>query len=336
MHCVSLKTFDINNLIVSPINEKSFKVNSMYYGNIKYKYSNEEINDLYLMIRDVKLTRNLIDAFKPAKEGGYHTEKYCSERYKAIISLKELPEIGEVLSKIDDKIKPFGAQIENNSLLADLDEDAKLTYYPMHKKPNNNSVKIYKEHNEKSSNMTNDEIKKIIGPKMKLTLKRKGSYKDGKYQIETGENTEILCNIRTVNGITLEPGKKTLDYFEKTFVNGTVIDMVIKIPSWYFNASKSDYGVKSFLTDITVKNIIKKQQFTNLLDENGNDIFGDCSLIKDDEENEENETKTTETEKKFEDMEDNDDSFNEESPKPIKQIKRKIKKISDIENDNDF
>ena len=240
-----------------------------------------------------------------------------------------------MLSKIDDKIKPFGAQIENNSLLADLDEDAKLTYYPMYKKPNNNAVKIYKEHNEKSSNMTNDEIKKIIGPKMKLILKRKGSYKDGKYQIETGENTEILCNIRTVNGITLEPGKKTLDYFEKTFVNGTVIDMVIKIPSWYFNASKSDYGVKSFLTDITVKNIIKKQQFTNLLDENGNDIFGDCSLIKDDEENEENETKPTETEKKFEVMEDNDDSV-EEPPKPIKQIKRKIKKISDIENDNDF
>ena len=108
--------------------------------------------------------------------------------------------------------------------------------------------------------------------------------------------------------------------------------MVIKIQSWYFNASKSDYGVKSFLTDITVKNIIKKQQFTNLLDENGNDIFGDCSLIKDDEENE---TKPTETEKKFEVMEDNDDSV-EEPPKPIKQIKRKAKKISDIENDNDF
>lgn len=334
MHCVSLKTFDINNIIVSPINDKSFKVNSiMYYGNIKYKYSNEEINDLYLMIRDVKLTRNLIDAFKPVKEGGYHTDKYCSQRYRAIISLKELPEIGEVLSKIDDKIKLFGSQIENNSLLADLDEDAKLTYYPMYKKPTNNAVKVYKEHNEKSNNMTNDEIKKIIGPKMKLTLKCKGSYKDGKYQVEMNENSEILCNIRTVNGITLEPGKKTLDYFEKTFVNGTVIDMVIKIPSWYFNTSKNDYGVKSFLTDITVKNIIKKQQFTNLLDENGNDIFGDCSLIKDDEENE---TKLTETEKKFEVMEDNDDSFNEESPKPFKQIKRKAKKISDIENNDEF
>ena len=70
-HTVTYQNFNDSNLIITPITEKSFKAGGISYGNIRYKYKNGE-NLFYLMIKNVKLTRNMIDKFKSKADGGYH------------------------------------------------------------------------------------------------------------------------------------------------------------------------------------------------------------------------------------------------------------------------
>ena len=134
-HTVTYQNFNDSNLIITPINEKSFKAGGISYGNIKYKYKNGD--DLfYLMIKDVKLTRSMIDKFRSKADGGYHESEYCDQRYKAIISTKEMPELEKVLDKIDDKIKKFGIDKKNNSILEYFESEInKFEYIPILKKP---------------------------------------------------------------------------------------------------------------------------------------------------------------------------------------------------------
>lgn len=307
MKCVGIKTFDADKLIFTPINDKSFQAGGISYGNIKYNYKTGA-DSLYLIIKDLKLTRNLIDKYKPKAEGGFHESEYCDQRYKAILSTKDLPELEKVIEQIDNGIKTFGGKSQNNSTLeyfVDNEGNPKVSYNTILKKPTMQAVKIYKDHNKEAKDMKPDEIKKKIGNKLKFTLKVAG-FKDakGKYQKTTGKDAKIECNVRQAEGVDLGNVKTNLDFFEKTFVVGAVVDINVKIASWWSSPSRCEYGAKCILNDITVKSLPKtgSKGLMNFVDDDGEDIFGGCKTV-----GESNEDEKTNTEEEVVKIVDNDE-----------------------------
>ena len=281
-HTVTYQNFNDSNLIITPITEKSFKAGGISYGYINYKYKSST-DSFYLMVKDVKLTRNMIDKFKSKADGGYHQSEYCDRRYKAIISTKELPELEKVLDKIDDKIKKFGIDKKNNSILEYFeDEINKFEYIPVLKKPTSQAIMIYRDKNEDAKKLSVEEIRNKLGNKLKLNLKVQGTTDaQNKYHKITGKDANIDCNLYTLEGVELNCSKKNLDFFEKTFTRGCNIDINIKIASWWCSPSTKTYGPKCIVNDIIVKTLANNNNDEEAIfvDDNGEDIFNGVTKL---------------------------------------------------------
>ena len=281
-HTVTYQNFNESNLILTPITEKSFKAGGISYGNIRYKYKNGD--DLfYLMIKDVKLTRNMIDKFRSKADGGYHESEYCDQRYKAIISTKELPELEKVLESIDNKIKKFGIDKKNNSILEYFESEInKFEYIPILKKPTSQAIMIYRDKNKDAKKLSVDEIRNKLGNKLKLNLKVQGTTDaQNKYHKITGKDANIDCNLYTLEGVELNCSKKNLDFFEKTFTRGCNIDINIKIASWWCSPSQKTYGPKCIVNDIIVKTLANNNNDEEAIfvDDNGEDVFNGVTKL---------------------------------------------------------
>lgn len=281
-HTVTYQNFNDSNLIITPITEKSFKAGGISYGNIRYKYKNGD--DLfYLMIKDVKLTRNMIDKFRSKADGGYHESEYCDRRYKAIISTKEMPELEKVLDKIDDKIKKFGIDKKNNSILEYFeDEINKFEYVPVLKKPTSQTIMNYRDKNKDAKNLSVEEIRNKLGNKLRLNLKVQGTTDaQNKYHKITGKDADIDCNLYTLENVELNCSKKNLDFFEKTFTKGCIIDINIRIASWWCSPNTKTYGPKCIINDIIVKTLAtnNNDEEAIFVDDNGEDVFNGVTKI---------------------------------------------------------
>ena len=281
-HTVTYQNFNESNLILTPITEKSFKAGGISYGNIRYKYKNGD--DLfYLMIKDVKLTRNLIDKFRSKADGGYHESEYCDQRYKAIISTKELPELEKVLESIDNKIKKFGIDKKNNSILEYFESEInKFEYIPILKKPTSQAIMIYRDKNKDAKKLSVEEIRNKLGNKLKLNLKVQGTTDaQNKYHKITGKDANIDCNLYTLEGVELNCSKKNLDFFEKTFTRGCNIDINIKIASWWCSPSQKTYGPKCIVNDIIVNSLAanNNDEEAIFVDDNGEDVFNGVTKL---------------------------------------------------------
>lgn len=281
-HTVTYQNFNDSNLIITPITEKSFKVGGISYGNIRYKYKNGD-NLFYLMIKDVKLTRNMIDKFRSKADGGYHESEYCDRRYKAIISTKEMPELEKVLDSIDNKIKKFGIDKKNNSILEYFESEInKFEYIPILKKPTSQAIMIYRDNHKDAKKLSVEEIKNELGNKMKLNLKVQGIIDaQNKYHKITGKDANIDCNLYTLEGIELNCSKKNLDFFEKTFTKGCIIDINIRISSWWCSPSTKTYGPKCIVNDIIVKTLANNNNDEEAIfvDDNGEDVFNGVTKL---------------------------------------------------------
>ena len=281
-HTVTYQNFNDSNLIITPINEKSFKAGGISYGNIRYKYKNGD--DLfYLMIKDVKLTRSMIDKFRSKADGGYHESEYCDQRYKAIISTKEMPELEKVLDKIDDKIKKFGIDKKNNSILEYFESEInKFEYIPILKKPTSQSIMNYRDKNKDDKKLSVEEIRNKLGNKLKLNLKVQGTIDaQNKYHKITGKDADIDCNIYTLENVELNCSKKNLDFFEKTFTRGCIIDINIKIASWWCSPNTKTYGPKCIVNDIIVNSLAtnNNDEEAIFVDDNGEDVFNGVTKL---------------------------------------------------------
>ena len=281
-HTVTYQKFNDSNLIITPITEKSFKAGGISYGNIRYKYKNGE-NLFYLMIKNVKLTRNMIDKFRSKADGGYHESEYCDQRYKAIISTKELPELEKVLESIDNKIKKFGIDKKNNSILEYFESEInKFEYIPILKKPTSQAIMIYRDKNKDAKKLSVDEIRNKLGNKLKLNLKVQGTTDaQNKYHKITGKDANIDCNLYTLEGVELNCSKKNLDFFEKTFTRGCNIDINIKIASWWCSPSQKTYGPKCIVNDIIVNSLAanNNDEEAIFVDDNGEDVFNGVTKL---------------------------------------------------------
>ena len=281
-HTVTYQNFNESNLILTPITEKSFKAGGISYGNIRYKYKSST-DSFYLMVKDVKLTRNLIDKFRSKADGGYHESEYCDQRYKAIISTKELPELEKVLDKIDDKIKKFGIDKKNNSILEYFESEInKFEYIPILKKPTSQAIMIYRDKNKDAKKLSVDEIRNKLGNKLKLNLKVQGTTDaQNKYHKITGKDANIDCNLYTLEGVELNCSKKNLDFFEKTFTRGCNIDINIKIASWWCSPSQKTQGPKCIVNDIIVNSLAtnNNDEEAIFVDDNGEDVFNGVTKL---------------------------------------------------------
>ena len=281
-HTVTYQNFNESNLILIPITEKSFKAGGISYGNIRYKYKSST-DSFYLMVKDVKLTRNLIDKFRSKADGGYHESEYCDQRYKAIISTKELPELEKVLESIDNKIKKFGIDKKNNSILEYFESEInKFEYIPILKKPTSQAIMIYRDKNKDAKKLSVDEIRNKLGNKLKLNLKVQGTTDaQNKYHKITGKDANIDCNLYTLEGVELNCSKKNLDFFEKTFTRGCNIDINIKIASWWCSPSQKTYGPKCIVNDIIVNSLAanSNDEEAIFVDDNGEDVFNGVTKL---------------------------------------------------------
>ena len=281
-HTVTYQNFNESNLILTPITEKSFKAGGISYGNIRYKYKSST-DSFYLMVKDVKLTRNLIDKFRSKADGGYHESEYCDQRYKAIISTKEMPELEKVLDSIDNKIKKFGIDKKNNSILEYFeDEINKFEYIPILKKPTSQSIMNYRNKDKDAKKLSVEEIRNKLGNKMKLNLKVQGTTDaQNKYHKITGKDANIDCNLYTLEGVELNCSKKNLDFFEKTFTRGCIIDINIKIASWWCSPNTKTYGPKCIVNDIIVKTLAtnNNDEEAIFVDDNGEDVFNGVTKL---------------------------------------------------------
>lgn len=281
-HTVTYQNFNESNLILTPITEKSFKAGGISYGNIRYKYKSST-DSFYLMVKDVKLTRNLIDKFRSKADGGYHESEYCDQRYKAIISTKELPELEKVLESIDNKIKKFGIDKKNNSILEYFESEInKFEYIPILKKPTSQAIMIYRDKNKDAKKLSVDEIRNKLGNKLKLNLKVQGTTDaQNKYHKITGKDANIDCNLYTLEGVELNCSKKNLDFFEKTFTRGCNIDINIKIASWWCSPSQKTYGPKCIVNDIIVNSLAanNNDEEAIFVDDNGEDVFNGVTKL---------------------------------------------------------
>ena len=281
-HTVTYQNFNESNLILTPITEKSFKAGGISYGNIRYKYKSST-DSFYLMVKDVKLTRNLIDKFRSKADGGYHESEYCDQRYKAIISTKELPELEKVLESIDNKIKKFGIDKKNNSILEYFESEInKFEYIPILKKPTSQAIMIYRDKDKDAKKLSVDEIRNKLGNKLKLNLKVQGTTDaQNKYHKITGKDADIDCNLYTLEGVELNCSKKNLDFFEKTFTRGCNIDINIKIASWWCSPSQKTYGPKCIVNDIIVNSLAanNNDEEAIFVDDNGEDVFNGVTKL---------------------------------------------------------
>lgn len=281
-HTVTYQKFNESNLILTPITEKSFKAGGISYGNIRYKYKSST-DSFYLMVKDVKLTRNLIDKFRSKADGGYHESEYCDQRYKAIISTKELPELEKVLESIDNKIKKFGIDKKNNSILEYFESEInKFEYIPILKKPTSQAIMIYRDKNKDAKKLSVEEIRNKLGNKLKLNLKVQGTTDaQNKYHKITGKDANIDCNLYTLEGVELNCSKKNLDFFEKTFTRGCNIDINIKIASWWCSPSQKTYGPKCIVNDIIVNSLAanNNDEEAIFVDDNGEDVFNGVTKL---------------------------------------------------------
>lgn len=334
-HTVTYQNFNDSNLIITPITEKSFKAGGISYGNIRYKYKSST-DSFYLMIKDVKLTRNMIDKFRSKADGGYHESEYCDQRYKAIISTKEMPELEKVLDKIDDKIKKFGIDKKNNSILEYFESEInKFEYIPVLKKPTSQAIMIYRDKNKEAKKMSVEEIKNKIGNKLKLNLKVKGTTdSQNKYHKITGKDANIDCNIYSVKGIELDCSKKNLDFFEKTFTRGCSIDINIKIASWWCSPSQKTYGPKCIVNDIIVNSLAanNNDEEAIFVDDNGEDVFNGVTKLSI------NDIQTSE-DKEIEDEINNviDNDITEPHKRKIKkQEKENIEEVKEVEKEDEI
>lgn len=346
-HTVTYQNFNESNLILTPITEKSFKAGGISYGNIRYKYKSST-DSFYLMVKDVKLTRNLIDKFRSKADGGYHESEYCDQRYKAIISTKELPELEKVLESIDNKIKKFGIDKKNNSILEYFESEInKFEYIPILKKPTSQAIMIYRDKNKDAKKLSVDEIRNKLGNKLKLNLKVQGTTDaQNKYHKITGKDANIDCNLYTLEGVELNCSKKNLDFFEKTFTRGCNIDINIKIASWWCSPSQKTYGPKCIVNDIIVNSLAtnNNDEEAIFVDDNGEDVFNGVTKLSI------NDIQTTE-DKEIEDEINNviDNDITEPHKRKIKkqenkevkkeEIKEEVKedeiKEDEVEEDND-
>lgn len=281
-HTVTYQNFNESNLILTPITEKSFKAGGISYGNIRYKYKSST-DSFYLMVKDVKLTRNMIDKFRSKADGGYHESEYCDQRYKAIISTKELPELEKVLESIDNKIKKFGIDKKNNSILEYFESEInKFEYIPILKKPTSQAIMIYRDKNKDAKKLSVDEIRNKLGNKLKLNLKVQGTTDaQNKYHKITGKDANIDCNLYTLENVELNCSKKNLDFFEKTFTKGCIIDINIRISSWWCSPSTKTYGPKCIVNDIIVKTLANNNNDEEAIfvDDNGEDVFNGVTKL---------------------------------------------------------
>lgn len=281
-HTVTYQNFNESNLILTPITEKSFKAGGISYGNIRYKYKSST-DSFYLMVKDVKLTRNMIDKFISKADGGYHESEYCDQRYKAIISTKEIPELEKVLESIDNKIKKFGIDKKNNSILEYFESEInKFEYIPILKKPTSQAIMIYRDKNKDAKKLSVDEIRNKLGNKLKLNLKVQGTTDaQNKYHKITGKDANIDCNLYTLEGVELNCSKKNLDFFEKTFTRGCNIDINIKIASWWCSPSQKTYGPKCIVNDIIVNSLAtnNNDEEAIFVDDNGEDVFNGVTKL---------------------------------------------------------
>lgn len=346
-HTVTYQNFNESNLILTPITEKSFKAGGISYGNIRYKYKSST-DSFYLMVKDVKLTRNLIDKFRSKADGGYHESEYCDQRYKAIISTKEIPELEKVLESIDNKIKKFGIDKKNNSILEYFESEInKFEYIPILKKPTSQAIMIYRDKNKDAKKLSVDEIRNKLGNKLKLNLKVQGTTDaQNKYHKITGKDANIDCNLYTLENVELNCSKKNLDFFEKTFTRGCNIDINIKIASWWCSPSQKTYGPKCIVNDIIVNSLAtnNNDEEAIFVDDNGEDVFNGVTKLSI------NDIQTTE-DKEIEDEINNviDNDITEPHKRKIKkqenkevkkeEIKEEVKedeiKEDEVEEDND-
>ena len=194
-----------------------------------------------------------------------------------------MPELEKVLDKIDDKIKKFGIDKKNNSILEYFeDEINKFEYIPILKKPTSQTIMNYRNKDKDAKKLSVEEIRNKLGNKLKLNLKVQGTTDaQNKYHKITGKDADIDCNLYTLENVELNCSKKNLDFFEKTFTKGCIIDINIKITSWWCSPSTKTYGPKCIVNDIIVKTLVtnNNDEEAIFVDDNGEDVFNGVTKI---------------------------------------------------------
>lgn len=367
---VNINNFDINNVVMCPIDSKSFKAQGISYGKINYKYK-RGTGPLYISIGGLVLQRNLIDPYKSKADGGFHESKYCSQRYKGVISLKgsdeESKKLMEIVNKklmdLDTHVDQYGRNPDNNS---EIEDENKCIYSELVKQPSKRAIDFFIEKNKEwEGKEKRGLVKNIIGNKLKLNLKVDGKTNAaGKFVKQSGEDATILCDIRKSKDVELNIDKINLDFMEKTFVRGAKIKIIINLSTWWCGSTQNKFGIKASLNTIIIDSLPSPSGFSgNFVDDDDDDFFAGTSKIEvnskhteDEQETIEainnvidntiekpNEKKKKEEEASIDDnvIEDEGASIEEEEEKPKKTIKKKTsvnrkprKIIEDVEDDD--
>lgn len=317
MSVVRIENIEKENINIEPINKKTWQNKGVYYGRVNYKYKsgNKALN---VIIKNLKLKRNLIDPFKPKSAGGYNVDKYESQRYKAIISIKDYPEIIKKLDLIDEVICESG---EDESINFNLNEyvnnkgKQEINYTPIVKRPGMLAVRAYKAAMpEEAKKLTDEQIKEKLDIKIKPTLKVSKT----DYNTPNDANTEIDCNIRYGEKITdiNEDEVQGLDFYEKTFTAGCVVDIVLKINTWTSNAGMCTYGSKMYVSDITLVERPVKNVKGDLVCDDEEDIFAGTKKIEKKKKVESNEKPVEKKVKKIE--------FEEQEQQEVEVVKEEV------------
>ena len=333
IHPIDYKTINVDDLnkyiTFGKITSKTNSINPTYK---KVLYKN---NDLLLIIKNCQLKSNCIPAYNSEfMKGG----EYDKQRYKLKLDITDNKDLLKLLLKLDDLLKDFGKNIDNNAnYFYDTDDiENSVKFVPMCKKPSKKKLETYKK-NHPGENLDDKEILKKLKTYLQINFKlpyKKMDNNDNKnttiYTKDTAiDNNDLLIKIdKNVDFDINRP--YTLDFLDELTRWGNNVDILFSINSWF--SSSSMYGYKLFVKGIKLhslgkenKNIIwdddddennnNSNDNKNLSDNNSNDNKNSSDNNLNDNKNlNENKSDDEKSDDNFNNVEpDNSESFDEKS-----------------------
>lgn len=241
--------FDVNKIVISPINDintKVYRAGEVAYASVDYIYPDGKKRPFYITIEDFKLVNEpYINENSKFLKGN----KYDKQRFKFIIDITNNKKIIEIMKSIDDKLREFGKNSDNN------DTTMQFEYFGCCKEPTLLGVSAYKKASpDKTKGKTNEEIMAMMHTYIKPTLKTK--YDKNAIDKSTNGASIIECLITKEKEVDLNiPSSEeiNLDYFINNIKRNCNVDIVINLSKWY--AMTKMYGYKTSLTELHVNEI---------------------------------------------------------------------------------
>lgn len=332
---VRVNDVDVNKIVLSPINNKSFNTKGLYYGKIGY---GNETTPFNIYIEDLKLLFGMIS---PYNEEYHKAGKYDPQLYKAVLSLKNRLDIENVITQIDNNFKKqvFTELNQIYTNILNRKKEVSPVYNRILKVPDVDK----KREEDKFKDMTDEQIYKEIGANIKIALKPEGKNvgtgKDKKYIVDYNENTLINCILQKIKGVDIpikKNEKKNLDFYRDTFKRGAVIDIVFQISNWWtkYDSKRNscEVGIKCVMQVIKIKDLSAiNGEIKHFITDDGFDILGDCEYDEDNDENEKSE-KNNDDNKNLKDNDDNKSLKDNNKPKIVISDNH-IRDVSDNEDD---